>query len=223
MSATDGPAIVLSSDDAFSRALITLEEIDPAGVGAMRRWAGPPAQRRCSPDFAGLASIIVAQQVSTASADAIRSRLALALDPLTASSLLGAGDGLLRDCGLSRQKIATLQAVAGAVEQAALPFESMMQGPADRARAALLAIRGIGPWTADVFLLFGLGHADAWPVGDIALQEAARLVFGGSRPDAATLTTIGERWRPLRGVAATWLWACYRAAKTGPVPQDRQT
>ena len=82
------------------------------------------------------------------------------------------------------------------------------------AHRALVAVSGIGPWTADIFLLFCLGHPDAFPAGDIALQEAARLALGlETRPDARRLEAIAERWRPWRGVAARMLWAYYRQAK----------
>jgi DNA-3-methyladenine glycosylase II len=85
---------------------------------------------------------------------------------------------------------------------------------AEEAHRALVAIKGIGPWTADVFLLFCLGHPDAFPGGDIALQEAAKLALGlKERPDARRLEEIAERWRPLRGIAARMLWAYYRAAR----------
>ena len=85
---------------------------------------------------------------------------------------------------------------------------------ADDAHAALTALHGIGPWTADIYLLFCLGHADAFPAGDLAVQEAARIAFGlRKRPDAKALTKIAEAWRPWRGVAAHLLWAYYHAVK----------
>ena len=85
---------------------------------------------------------------------------------------------------------------------------------AAQAHARLIAVNGIGPWTADLFLLFCLGHPDAFPSGDLALQEAARLAFGmKKRPDAQKLEKIAERWRPWRGVAARMLWAYYAVAK----------
>ena len=85
---------------------------------------------------------------------------------------------------------------------------------ADEAHAALTALHGIGPWTADIYLLFCLGHADAWPAGDLALQEAARIAFGlKKRPDAKEMAKLAETWRPWRGVAAHLLWAYYRVVK----------
>jgi DNA-3-methyladenine glycosylase II len=86
--------------------------------------------------------------------------------------------------------------------------------PADDAHAALTAVHGIGPWTADIYLLTCLGHADAWPAGDLALQEAARLAFAlDARPAAKALVALAEPWRPWRGVAARVLWTYYRAVK----------
>ena len=93
--------------------------------------------------------------------------------------------------------------------------------PVEAARRHLVAVTGIGPWTADVFLLFCLGAPDVFPAGDLALQEAHRLVFGGSRPGAAELEALAARWRPWRGVAAYMLWSCYRAlrgARASPAP-----
>ncbi len=85
---------------------------------------------------------------------------------------------------------------------------------ADAVRTALTGVKGVGPWTADVFALFCLGHADAFAPGDLALQEAARLAFGhGKRPDARALEALSQRWRPHRGAAARVLWAYYAAMK----------
>ena len=92
--------------------------------------------------------------------------------------------------------------------------ESWPAVPADDAHAALTAVHGIGPWTADIYLLFCLGHADAWPAGDLALQEAARLLFAlPTRPNAKEMQPLAEAWRPWRGAAACMLWSYYRAAK----------
>jgi DNA-3-methyladenine glycosylase II len=90
----------------------------------------------------------------------------------------------------------------------------LIEMPADEAHALLTAIHGIGPWTADLYLLSCLGHADAWPAGDLALQEAARLAFGlKARPSAKDMAALAESWRPWRAVAARLLWSYYRAVK----------
>lgn len=176
---------------------------------------GPrPAIRRRRAGFAGLASIVVGQQVSTASAAAIWARLEAAFDPLTPGAILAASDAALKAPGLSAPKIRTLRAIARAIDDRSLPLETLGQMKADDAHARLVAVAGIGPWTADVYLLFCLGHADAFAAGDLALQEAARLAYGfEARPGAKALAAFAERWRPWRGVAATVLWAHYRIVK----------
>jgi DNA-3-methyladenine glycosylase II len=101
-----------------------------------------------------------------------------------------------------------------------LDLDALAGYDADRAHAALIAVHGIGPWTADSYLLFCLGHADAWPAGDLALQEAARLAFGlRARPTTKEMIPLAESWRPYRAVAARLLWTYYRAVKQrDPVP-----
>lgn len=214
----------LSNDSDFGEALSRLREIDPLLVGTMLDATGRPALRQRAAGFGGLASIIVAQQVSTASAAAIFARLAARLDPLTPAAVLATDEVDLRACGLSNGKIRSLRAAAAAAESGDCRFDRLADVPPEEMRAALLAIPGIGPWTADIFLLFCLGEADAWPSGDLALQEAARVLLQRSaRPSALELIVIGERWRPYRGVAAHLLWAYYRVVKgrSGmmPLPQ----
>ena len=183
----------------------------------MRGAGDLPRLRRRDPGFAGLAAIIVAQQVSTASANAIFGRLQTRFPDLSASDVLGAADTDLRTCGLSAAKMRTLRAIADAVACGRLDFEMLAAAEAGMAHATLCEIKGIGPWTADIFLLFCLGHADAWPVGDLALQEGARLALGlETRPDAKALQSLGDRWRPLRGVVAHCLWAFYGQTRARP-------
>ncbi len=193
-----------------------LLRIDPEVIGRLVAAVGQPPLRRRPFGFAGLAAVIVGQQLSTASATAIFGRLSVFLDPLTPEALLAASDDDLRRCGLSGAKIRGLRAAAAAVHDGQLAFEEMIRLPAEEAHQRLVAIPGIGPWTADVFLLFGLGHADIMPAGDLALQEAARLVFGWQeRPSPRELAGLAQRWRPYRGVAAHLLWAYYRVALGG--------
>lgn len=207
----------LSNDCDFGEALSRLRDLDPVLIGTLLDATGRPALRQRTVGFEGLVSIIVAQQVSTASAAAIFDRLATMLDPLTPAAVLAADEATLRAAGLSGGKIRALRAAATAAHGGALRFDSMADAPADEARAALLAVPGIGPWTADIFMLFCLGQADAWPSGDLALQEAVRVLLERTaRPNATDLTAIGERWRPFRGVAAHLLWAYYRVVKGRP-------
>jgi DNA-3-methyladenine glycosylase II len=172
--------------------------------------AGPLPLRRHAPDFAGLARIVVGQQVSVASATAINSRLSARFDPLDAPSFARASDADLEGIGLSRAKVATLRGVAVAVENG-LDLAGLARAPAGEARSTLLALRGIGPWTADIFLLFCAGHPDIFPAGDAALQEAVRDVLAlDRRPSPRELAGLAERWAPHRAVAARLMWAHYR-------------
>lgn len=169
---------------------------------------GDPAPRRHAPGFVGLARVVVGQQLSEASARAIWSRAELAVDPFDAETLLAMEVAALRAAGLSQGKIRTLRAAAEAVVAGDLSFDARM--PADELRARLLAISGVGPWTADIYMLFCLGHADGFAAGDLALQVAAQRAFAlEARPSAGELEALAERWRPWRGVAALLLWAFY--------------
>jgi DNA-3-methyladenine glycosylase II len=189
---------------------------DAETIAHMLEVGGPTPLRRREPGFEGLAAIVVSQQVSTASANAIFGRLRAAIQPLNAQNLRAASDEPLRAAGLSAPKIRTLRALAEAIATNALDIDALASMTAEEAHEKLVAVKGIGPWTADIFLLFCLGHPDAWPAGDLALQEAARLALNlKKRPDTARLEKIGERWRPWRGVVARMLWAYYRARKEG--------
>jgi len=174
--------------------------------------AGRPPLRRRPDGFAGLAAIVVAQQLSTASANAIWGRLAASFDPLDPAAILRARPARLARLGLSRPKIRALKKIARAVERGELALAALGEAAAEEAHTALTAVHGIGPWTADIYLLSCLGHADAWPAGDLALQEAARIAFGlKTRPTAKKLQAMAEPWRPWRAVAARILWSYYRA------------
>jgi DNA-3-methyladenine glycosylase II len=187
---------------------------DPELIGRLIAIGGPPPLRRREAGFAGLAAIIVAQQVSTASAAAIFGRLQAFIMPLEAAEIAKATEEGLRACGLSNAKVRALHALAHAIVEGGLDLKGLADLDAEDAHKALVAVKGIGPWTADIFLLFCLGHPDAFPAGDVALQEAAKVALNlKRRPDAARLERIAERWRPLRGVAARMLWAYYRGVK----------
>jgi DNA-3-methyladenine glycosylase II len=194
-------------------ALAGLLEVDPR-LSRILSIAGRPPLRRRPDGFAGLASIVVAQQLSTASARAILGRLTAAFDPFDHSAILRARRDKLARLGLSAAKIRTLKAIAKAIDKGDLNLAALITLPADEAHRILTALHGIGPWTADIYLLFCLGHADAWPAGDLALQEAARLAFDlKTRPAAKAMEDLAEGWRPWRGAAACLLWSYYRATK----------
>jgi DNA-3-methyladenine glycosylase II len=194
-------------------AIASLTKADPRFEQALSLGGRPPLRRRAD-GFAGLASIIVSQQLSTASAGAIWGRLQAALEPFDHAAVLRARAVTLARAGLSAPKIRTLKALAKAIDSGVLDLPGLIHLPADEAHKSLTALHGIGPWTADIYLLFCLGHADAWPAGDLALQEAARLLLAlEKRPTAKEMLPLAEAWRPWRGAAACILWSYYRAAK----------
>jgi DNA-3-methyladenine glycosylase II len=193
--------------------LTALGEIDPRFVPIIAQAGRPPLRRRAH-GYAGLAAIIVSQQLSIASAGAIWGRLTAAFDPFEPAALLRARPARLARLGLSGAKIRALKAIARAVEKGEIDLAQLVDLPADAAHAALTTLHGVGPWTADIYLLACLGHADAWPSGDLALQEAARLAFAlPARPTAKQMETLGDQWRPWRSIAARVLWSYYRAVK----------
>lgn len=203
----------LHSQSDLADAMIRLVDADPRLAPVLEK-AGHPDLRRGEPGFAGLARIICGQQLSTASAAAIWGRLRGAFDPFHPEALRHARADKLGRLGLSAAKIKSIKAIAQAIEKGHINLDVVAQSDADTAHQALIALHGIGPWTADIYLLFCLGHADAWPAGDLALQESARIAFAlKARPTAKQMTALAETWRPWRGVAAHLLWAYYHAVK----------
>jgi DNA-3-methyladenine glycosylase II len=176
--------------------------------------AGMPALRRRDPGFAGLAAIVCGQQVSTASAAAIWGRVSAAFDPFHHDALRRARADRLGRLGLSAAKIKTLKNLARELAAERLDLAVLANEDADAAHNTLTALHGIGPWTADVYLLFCLGHGDAWPAGDLAVQEAVKIGLGlKTRPTAKEMAPLAEPWRPMRGAAAHLWWTYYRALK----------
>jgi len=178
-----------------------------------------PALRKREPGFAGLARIVVGQQLSTASANAIWNRLSVAYDPFHHDSINRATAARLGKLGLSAAKIKTLKLLAKEIRSARLDLNALGEQDADTAHRALVALHGVGPWTADVYLLFCLGHSDAWPAGDLALQDAVRVGLGlEARPTTKEMIALAEVWRPFRGAAAHLWWAYYRVARHPAIP-----
>jgi DNA-3-methyladenine glycosylase II len=176
--------------------------------------AGAFSLRRREAGFAGLCAIICGQQLSTAAAATIRARLFAAFMPFGHESVLKARTDKLKRLGLSAPKIKAIREIGKAVAKGHIDLTAVGNMEADVAHAALTALHGVGPWTADIYLLFCLGHADAFPAGDLAVQESARIAFNlRKRPDPKALTKIAEAWRPWRGVAAHLLWAYYHVVK----------
>ncbi len=207
------------------RRLIGTEQDIAEGVAAleaacevMRRitpLTGAPPLRRSRSGFDGLLWIIIGQQVSVAAGNAIWAKFVENVPERTPATLLAASDETLRRSGLSAPKIRTMRAVAAAMAEGRLTLEALEGMTAEDAKAMMTAVKGIGPWTADIYLMFCLGHADAFAPGDLALQEAIRMAFRlDERPDAREADLIAVRWKPWRGVAARLLWAYYKVMKT---------
>jgi DNA-3-methyladenine glycosylase II len=176
--------------------------------------AGMPALRRREAGFVGLAHIVCGQQLSTASASAIWTRLTAAFDPFDHHACRRARADRLGRLGLSAAKIKTLKNIAREIAADRLNLDLLAEEDADAAHHALTSLHGIGPWTADVYLLFCLGHGDAWPAGDLAVQEAIRIGLQlKMRPHPKQMAPIAEPWRPWRGAAAHLWWSYYRATK----------
>ncbi len=200
----------IETPDDIKAGIEALLRLDPrlAPVVAM---AGEVPLRRSAPGFASLAGIVIAQQVSRASADAMSVRLAALVDPLDAAGVIAGGEKMLRAAGLSRAKQATLLAIARAELEGGLDLRRLAGDDAGAAIARLTALRGIGPWTAEVYLLFCAGHADVFPARDVALQSAVGHAFSiAPRPAEKALSALAESWAPWRGVAARLFWAYYR-------------
>ncbi len=200
----------IDTADDIETALAELCRADPR-LGEIRRSAGEVPLRRSPPGFDSLAGIIAAQQVSAASARAMHARLRGLIEPLTPGGLLAAPDEVFRQAGLSRPKQRTLVAVAEAIEDGRLDLDGLHLAEAGPAMAELTAISGIGPWTAQCYLLFAAGHADIFPAGDLALQAAVAQGLGlPQRPPSRELERMAEDWAPWRSVAARLFWSYYR-------------
>jgi len=203
----------LHSDADLQAGLARLVAADPR-LAPIAEKAGRFSLRRREAGYAGLCAIVCGQQLSTASAAAIRNRLFSAFDPFHHDSVRHARTDKLKRLGLSAPKIKSIREIGKAVAQGRIDLTAVGEMDADAAHAALVALHGIGPWSADIYLLFCLGHSDAFPAGDLAVQEAARIAFGlRKRPDAKALAKLAEAWRPWRGVAAHLFWAYYHAVK----------
>lgn len=183
-------------------------------IRAAHKVVGVPEWRVRPAGYAGLARAIAFQQLSTKAAGTIWGRVEVLVGKVTPRSILETDIDALRACGLSRPKISHLRSIATAIEDGSLSFRRLAKASDDDARAELVAVKGIGPWTADVYLMFALGRWDVFPHADIGLSEAYRMLTGERKrhPPKRFLRT-GERWRPYRGVAAHMLWSYINAAR----------
>lgn len=204
----------VESDADISEGLAHLAACEPR-LAPVIAAAGDIPLRRYQPGVEGLCKIIVSQQLSVASANAIWNKITNGLGSMDAAAILSAHDATFKACGLSAPKIRTLRAIAAAILEGALPIDRLHHLPAETAIPLLTAVRGIGPWTAEIYLMFYAGHRDVFAPGDLALQEAVRIAFSlEKRPNAKELAALAEAWSPWRAVAARLLWAYYRVAKT---------
>ena len=192
------------------RGMAALAAADP-DLARIGRVNGPPGLRAREPGFATLLNILVSQQLSRASAEAIWGRLEAACRPLGAQAFLALSDQALRAAGLSRPKVAYARGLARAVAGGGIDLERLGAQDDQAAAAALMALKGIGRWSAEIYLLSALGRPDVWPADDLALMVAVeRLKRLDARPTRAVMERIGEPWRPWRAVAARMLWHDYR-------------
>lgn len=193
----------------FAAAAAELCAGDPALAAIVDRH-GLPAFWAREQGFPTLVLLILEQQVSLASARAAYDRLVARLGGVTPEGVLHSSDEELRADGFSRQKNRYVRALSAALVEGSLDLEAVSLLDDEGVRSTLVAFPGIGPWTAEVYLLSALRRPDTWPVGDIALQEAVRRVRGLSeRPAPRELEVIGEAWRPHRASAARLLWHLY--------------
>ena len=171
---------------------------------------GPPPLWARKPGFITLIRIILEQQVSLASADAMYRRLIDNISPLTPASVLMAGPSHLRSFGVTRQKAAYFINVAGAIENGALDLRKLGRQSDEAVLTKLTSVKGIGPWTAKIYLLMALRRPDVWPIGDIALATAFKNMKGWQqRPTQPELNEFAKAWRPYRATAARMLWHYY--------------
>jgi len=190
-------------------AVSVLTERDPDLAAVVQRHGPPPLWARRA-GFGTLLHIILEQQVSLASARAAYRKLGALAHPLTPPRFLALDDATLKAVGFSRQKAAYGRGLALALETGALDLGALNRADDDAVRAALTSVKGIGPWSAEVYLLMVLRRPDAWPTGDLALALAAqRVKRTASRPGPVELAALGEQWRPWRAVAARLLWHDY--------------
>lgn len=184
-----------------------------ADIATALEMVGYPEPRNREPGFGSLINIIIGQQVSALAAASIRRRLEEAIDPLTPENFLAASDGTLRGIGLSGRKVEYGRGLAEAILDGTLDTDRLAGLDDDEVTAALTGIRGLGRWSAEVYMLFALGRHDIWPADDLAIQVAAqKLKRMRKRPDRKRLEKVARPWRPYRGVAALFLWHYYKGA-----------
>lgn len=203
----------LDSPEALAAHLAALVALDPR-LAAVAERAGAFEPRHSPGGFAGLARIVTGQQVSTQSADAIWSRFAQLDSALDPTGYLLLSEETVRKSGQSGAKYRTIRAVAEAVTTGGFDFAPLATLPAEEAIARLTSLKGIGPWTAEIYLMFSAQHPDIFPAGDVALQRAVGWAFDMPQsPPAKDLIALARAWSPHRSTAALLFWRYYRAVR----------
>ena len=213
---------MVSTADDIKRHLAVLRRRDRR-ISQAIKLAGLPEPRVIGPGFATLIRIIGDQQVSTAAGAAIWAKLKRnAGGDVNARRLLTLGETGIRASGFSGQKSRYALGLAEAVVARKLNLKSLEQTDDATVRETLMAYKGIGAWTADIYLMFGLGRPDVWPVGDLALQLAAQILHKlKSKPTAPELEALGDPWRPYRSSASLLLWRYYGVVRTEQLREKR--
>ena len=192
--------------DYWKKASSRLAKNDPIMAALVKRYTETSLVSRGDP-FTTLARSIVGQQISVKAADSIWSRVLALFPAIVPDAMLGGKAQKLRECGLSARKMEYLSDLARRFADGTVRPERWADAPDEEIIAELTAVRGIGVWTAEMFLIFNLLRPDVFPVDDIGLQKAAALhYFGGERPTRRQLLELGESWRPWRTVATWYLW-----------------
>ncbi len=204
---------VLKTDADVAEGVAVLVKIEPRFQAVVDTHGLPPL-RRSADGLKGLLRIVTDQLISLRAGEAIWQRLENALHPFDAAAIARKHQATLMGFGLSGAKARCFRTVAKTAACGMLDFDRLHRAPDEEVIAQLTAITGIGHWTAMIYLLSSMGRADAWPVGDLALEVSAQQLFGLSeRPQGKAMQELAEPWRPLRAVAARLLWSHYRGIK----------
>jgi DNA-3-methyladenine glycosylase II len=197
------------TDRGLANGARAVARVDPDLAGVLQQHGTPPLWAR-DPGFATLVQIILEQQVSLASGRAAFARLRAAAGTMTPRRVAGMTERHIRGAGLTRQKARYVRGIAKSIVRGDLDLGAVADMDDDRAHAELVKLEGVGPWSADIYLLMALGRRDVWPRHDLALASAMRDVKGlRSLPTSERQLEIAEAWRPWRAVAARLMWHHY--------------
>jgi DNA-3-methyladenine glycosylase II len=210
------PPLTLNCEADLERGVATLCRIDPR-FEPIRLRVGTPALRRAEAGFGTLVRIIIEQSISLKAASAVHGRLVATIKPFDPVNLERTSLSTLRRAGLTRGKSSAIQSLAKALIDGSLDLRAVTEMNDAEAVTTLTRLPGIGPWTANIYLLSVLGRADIWPSSDVALRVALGDLFAtAGRPSLEAMEAMAEPWRPWRTVAALLLWAHYRTLRSMP-------